>query len=204
MEHRCVRAHTRHTHVHTSTHTCTHMQHVHARTHATHIHQPGSGSPSRPPQSPTVRTETPRGQAPGRNHRTKGQQAQAPGGSEGQRQSRAGAPSLSASTGPVGASGPGRVPSVLPSALPLSPPLCCFCRRVSLYRRVMSLGAAGRVTPSRPARPEQNHAGPRRLSDPPRDTVWPLLWGPGAHRRKKRQTVQVNTSTEPSVQHWAM
>lgn len=146
MEHRCVRAHT-------STHTCTHMQHVHARTHATHIHQPGSGSPSRPPQSPAVHTETPRGQAPGRNHRTKGQQAQAPGGSEGQRQSRAGAPSLSASTDPGGPSGLGGAPSALPSAPPWSPPRCCFCRRVSLYRKVMSLGATARVTASRPAWP---------------------------------------------------
>lgn len=55
-------------------------------------------------------------------------------------QSRCPSPSLSASRGPGGLSGPDRCLSTWPPALPWSPPLCRFCRRVSLYRRVMSLG----------------------------------------------------------------
>lgn len=69
--------------------------------------------------------------------------------------------------------------------------LCCFCLRVSLYRSVMSLGQQGQVSA---------HPSPAR-----RKKVWGAGAGPpGAHRRKKRQTVQVSTRTEPSVQHWEM
>ena len=110
------------------------------------------------------------------------------------RQCGAGSPSLSASSGPEASSGPGVRPSVLPSTPRWSSLLCCFCRRVSLYLRVMSLRAAG-ARHHRPARSaeELKAWGGRQ------DTR-----GRGAHRRKKRQTVQVRASTEPSVQHWAM
>lgn len=67
------------------------------------------------------------------------------------RQRGAGTPSLSASSRPEASSGPGVRPSMLPSALPWSSLLCCFCRRVSLYLRVMSLRVAG-VRHHRPAR----------------------------------------------------
>lgn len=50
-----VYAHTCHTHAHL--HTCHAHAHVHTRTHATHAHQPRSGPPSCPPQSPAVHTE---------------------------------------------------------------------------------------------------------------------------------------------------
>lgn len=76
-------------------------------------------------------------------------------------------------------------------------------------------GSGDCVTDSRPAeaplhcsaRPEwgaQNRAGPRPVKA--RLGAGGSLRGPqgAAHRRKKRQTVQVSTSTEPSVQHCAM
>lgn len=122
------------------------------------------------------------------------------------RQCGAGTPSLSASSDPEASSGPGVRPSALPSALPGSSRLCCFCRRISLYLRVMSLRAAG-AGHRRPARggggvgasldpAPQGSPGPGAAGRTPR--------GRGAHRRKKRQMVQVRASTEPSVQHWAM
>lgn len=92
------------------------------------------------------------------------------------RQCAASTPSLSASSGPEASSGPAVRPSTLPSALPWSSLLCCFCRRVSLYLRVMSLRVAG-VRHHRPARGgpwtllrrgaqglrrQAGHPGPRR------------------------------------------
>lgn len=117
------------------------------------------------------------------------------------RQCGAGTPSLSASSDPEASSGPGVRPSALPSALPWWSLLCCFCRRVSLYLRVMSLRVAG-VRHHRPARcgvPGSRLAEELRAWGGRQDTR-----GRGAHRRKKRQTVQVRASTEPRVQHWAM
>lgn len=76
----------------------------------------------------------------------------APGGRE-LHQFGAGTPSLSGSVGPGRSSGSGRCPSTWLMAVLWSPLLCCCCRRVSLYLRVMSLGTAGARSPP---------AGPRR------------------------------------------
>lgn len=94
-----------------------------------------------------------------------GQRLWVPGGGEGQRQSRAGASSFSASASPGFASGPGGSVSVLPTALPWSLPLCRFCLRVSLYRKVMSLEAGGLCHCQSGQDP-----GAR---DPGRDSLWP-------------------------------
>lgn len=159
-------------HVRAPIHMCVHRCHMHTGWRR--------GPPSPPPlRAPLCAREKrkikPRGQGPPRgswwepHEGRRGQHTSVPGGSKAQRQFRAGTPSISASPGPWGLSGPGRgssgrgrgssgpsgCPSMLPTALPWSPLLCCFCRRVSLYLRVMSLGVAGAVSP--PAGPRWSH-----------------------------------------------
>lgn len=67
-------------------------------------------------------------------------------GSHGPGQFGVGGPSPSATPGSSrSSSSPSGCWSPLPTALPWSSLLCCFCRRVSLYLKVMSLGAGGSV-----------------------------------------------------------
>lgn len=205
MEHRCVRAHTHHTRAH--------MPRVHARTHAhTHVtvHTCPPHTPTRVRASFTPSSE-PRC-AHGNTMRAGSRQGSQDEGTAG--------------PGPWRQRGAASVQSQRPLPLSLHWPGGHIRPRQGPVR--IALGAALVTTTllllppcllvpqgdvpggSRACHPQQactaraEPPGPRRLSDPPRDTVQPLLWGPGAHRRKKRQTVQVNTSTEPSVQHWAM
>lgn len=154
-----------------STRAHTHIPRVHTHVHTPHTPRTGATFGPQPAEPHCAHgrkgDQTARAEACG-----KAPEAWAPAGHE-VHQFGAGAPSPSASAGPGGSSGSGRCPSTRSTALPWSPLLCCFCRRVSLYLRVMSLGTVGAVSPAAgprsdpetqtPADPAQEAAdGPRR------------------------------------------
>lgn len=127
----------------------------------------------------------------------------APGGNQSRRDSRpgprwAGGSVQSWRCCPCGLRGPRRAPvlvvhscALVAAALLLLPPGLLVPQGDVPGGGATGHPAAGRGLRARPARPG-------------RGARTPGPGGGGPHRRKKRQTVQVSTSTEPSVQHWAM